>query len=236
MDFFNEIFHNLALLEFYFLNIIYILLYIDFILSIFFQHSNILTRASHHWCLASNIVLVTSDEVQMRPVGEVMTWRAGYTTDSGVVDWENGSFSHRMCMELFVYKILTKHTLKLFHVGKVCSRAYTRFAPSQWETVLLCNEVSYWLGVSLESALFWVCSSPALAMLIMATSCHHWQLDCLYNSLLLQDKHKSKLKTIKAPYGCPFVREPAGDGLDCLCKGPVMQNVCPWHDVIMDIL
>ena len=58
MDFFNYIFHNLALLEFYFLNIIYILLYIDFILSIFFQHSNILTRASHHWCLASNIVLV----------------------------------------------------------------------------------------------------------------------------------------------------------------------------------
>ena len=58
MDFFNDIFHNLALFEFYFLNIIYILLYIDFILSIFFQHSNILTRASHHWCLASNIVLV----------------------------------------------------------------------------------------------------------------------------------------------------------------------------------
>ena len=58
MDFFNDIFHNLALLEFYFLNIIYILLYIEFILSIFFQHSNILTRASHHWCLASNIVLV----------------------------------------------------------------------------------------------------------------------------------------------------------------------------------
>ena len=59
MDFFNDIFHNLALLEFYFLNIIYILLYIESILSIFFQHSNILTRASHHWCLASNIVLVS---------------------------------------------------------------------------------------------------------------------------------------------------------------------------------
>ena len=58
MDFFNGIFYNLALLEFYFLTIIYILLYIDFILSIFFQHSNMLTRASHHWCLASNIVLV----------------------------------------------------------------------------------------------------------------------------------------------------------------------------------
>ena len=60
MDFFNDIFHYLTLLAFYFLNIIYILLYIDFILSIFFQHSNILTRASHHWCVASNIVLVMS--------------------------------------------------------------------------------------------------------------------------------------------------------------------------------
>ena len=27
--------------------------------SIFFQHSNMLTRASHHWCIASNIVLVS---------------------------------------------------------------------------------------------------------------------------------------------------------------------------------
>ena len=65
MDFFNDIFHNLALLEFYFLNIIYILLYIDFILSIFFQHSNILTRASHHWCLASNIVLVGNEILRL---------------------------------------------------------------------------------------------------------------------------------------------------------------------------
>ena len=40
MDFFNDIFHNLAVLEFYFLNVIYIILYIDFILSIF---SNIQT-------------------------------------------------------------------------------------------------------------------------------------------------------------------------------------------------
>ena len=27
------------------------------------------------------------------------------------------------------------------------------FAPSQWETVLLCNDVSHWLGANLESAL-----------------------------------------------------------------------------------
>ena len=29
----------------------------------------------------------------------------------------------------------------------------TRFATSQWETALLCNGVSHWLGASLESAL-----------------------------------------------------------------------------------
>ena len=40
MDFLNDIFHNLAVPEFYFLNVIYIILYIDFILSIF---SNIQT-------------------------------------------------------------------------------------------------------------------------------------------------------------------------------------------------
>ena len=33
-------------------------------------------------------------------------------------------------------------------------RAYSRFAPSQWETALLCNDVSHWLGASLESALY----------------------------------------------------------------------------------
>ena len=32
-------------------------------------------------------------------------------------------------------------------------RADSRFAPSQWETALLCNDVSHWLGTSLESAL-----------------------------------------------------------------------------------
>ena len=32
-------------------------------------------------------------------------------------------------------------------------RTKSRFAPSQWETVLFCNDVSHWLGANLESAL-----------------------------------------------------------------------------------
>ena len=30
--------------------------------------------------------------------------------------------------------------------------AESRFAPSQWETTLLCNGVFHWLGTNLESA------------------------------------------------------------------------------------
>ena len=46
-------------------------------------------------------------------------------------------------------------TLLLFNIFKypIIIRAYSRFAPSQWETALLCNDVSHWLGANLESAL-----------------------------------------------------------------------------------
>ena len=37
-------------------------------------------------------------------------------------------------------------------------RADPRFAPSQWDTALLCNNISHWLGASLESALFYIFS------------------------------------------------------------------------------
>ena len=33
-------------------------------------------------------------------------------------------------------------------------RADSRFAPSQWEMALLCNDVSHWLGADLESAMY----------------------------------------------------------------------------------
>ena len=35
-----------------------------------------------------------------------------------------------------------------------CFRADSRFAPSQWETALLCIAVSHWLGANLSSALY----------------------------------------------------------------------------------
>ena len=41
----------------------------------------------------------------------------------------------------------------MFMKCSTISRADSRFAPSQWETALLCNDVSHWLGASLESVL-----------------------------------------------------------------------------------
>ena len=45
------------------------------------------------------------------------------------------------------------------------SMADSRLVPSQWETALLCNDVSHWLGASLESALLLpiLLSPPPLA-------------------------------------------------------------------------
>ena len=36
---------------------------------------------------------------------------------------------------------------------EMAHRADSRFAPSQWEMALLCNDISHWLGESLESSL-----------------------------------------------------------------------------------
>ena len=41
-------------------------------------------------------------------------------------------------------------------------RAYSRFAPSQWETSLQSNAISHWLGANLESALKTVCISDGI--------------------------------------------------------------------------
>ena len=44
------------------------------------------------------------------------------------------------------------------HVNSLTIRADFRFAPSQWETALLCNDVSDWLGASIKSALIMISS------------------------------------------------------------------------------
>ena len=102
MDFFNDIFHNLALLEFYFLNMIYILLYIDFyIVNIFpkFKHFNPSFDASHQISYLSSCWWRHSDAVRLSRSGSrkktgVCTFATGGGGDSDtcyqdyVVTWQ----------------------------------------------------------------------------------------------------------------------------------------------------
>ena len=48
--------------------------------------------------------------------------------------------------------VLGTSSIFIWIIEVVYFRADYRFAPSQWETALLCNDVSYWLGTNLESA------------------------------------------------------------------------------------
>ena len=47
---------------------------------------------------------------------------------------------------------MTKNANMFVYIPEHIHRAGYRFEPSQWETALLCNDVSHWLGANLESA------------------------------------------------------------------------------------
>ena len=65
----------------------------------------------------------------------------------------------------------------------------SRFAPSQWETVLLCNTVSHWLGASLESALA-LCKTAETSLLTQ------WSYCSLAQSHQYNQNNKSTAKTM----------------------------------------
>ena len=52
--------------------------------------------------------------------------------------------------------------LFLYTLRYIQCRADSRFVPSQWEMALLFNDVSHWLGTSLESAVQWLSNTGAI--------------------------------------------------------------------------
>ena len=66
--------------------------------------------------------------------------------------------NNKIWINTWMFKI-NKQNSSVNGAANMCSlyynicRADSRFAPSQWEMALLCNDVSHWLGTSLESAL-----------------------------------------------------------------------------------
>ena len=63
--------------------------------------------------------------------------------------WNNGASHRQSVMKDYAQVAYCLQYYAIHHIP----RADSRFAPSQWERVLLCNDVSHWLPASPESAL-----------------------------------------------------------------------------------
>ena len=70
--------------------------------------------------------------------------------------------------------------------GRSIRYADSRFAPSQWETALLCNDVSHWLGASSKSALADSRFAPSQwKAALLCNDVSHW-LDASLESALIR--------------------------------------------------
>ena len=88
-------------------------------------------------CLANNNLSRASPRSQM-----LWFFSVNYIYNSGVQPIGSNVLFRRISQ--YKHLLLTQY------------RADSRIAPSQWETALLCNDVSHWLGAWLESALQYV--------------------------------------------------------------------------------
>ena len=94
------------------------------------------------------------------------------------------------------------------------------FASSQWETVLLCNDVSHWLGASLKSALWKQCGEYLGQESKPGVSASHWTVTDLVPASLLV-------------YWT--MTDPVPAGLLCLQhrwtlhRSKYMSSTTPWH-------
>ena len=65
--------------------------------------------------------------------------------------------AERQWYDVFFFGVSTKKWRHSRQQKNSYVKADSRFAPSQWETALLCNDVSRWLGASIKSALYVLC-------------------------------------------------------------------------------
>ena len=87
-------------------------------------------------------------------------------------------------------------------IDKHIGRADSRFAPSRWETALLCNAISHWLGASLESALH-------LFPMVQSIISHHWFAEQATSHNLNQGWHSLLTGYLKLP---PPLKSMIGEG------------------------
>ena len=100
---------------------------------------------------------------------------------------------------------------------RFCIRAEYRFAPNQWETALLCNDVSHWPGTSLESALcihdeeivqglfkHLKCSQYLVTHFEFGRSTHHCEMESLIGSKNWKRTSNFSVKNVHANGPIPW--------------------------------
>ena len=113
-------------------------------------HDAFLTWGHYH----NNIVLFYHDSPITRSHFMDPTDRAikGFYCTLKKITCPNLLFS---CMKCLLVNATHEEIIDLYtQLLRVFHRADPRFAPSQWKTALLCNDVFHWLSANLESALF----------------------------------------------------------------------------------
>ena len=119
----------------------------------------------------------------------------------------------QMCAYIYIsiYAYISSFCGELvhWHKGNLINhiRADSRFAPSQWETKLLCNDVSHWLGASLESALILMQAYNTMTIVLNNDHRNQHQLDCLLNNVF----RLTKMKMSK----------------------PALLKLCEWHPLVI---
>ena len=79
-------------------------------------------------------------------------------------------------------------------------KADSMFAPSQWETALLCNDVPHWLGASLESALYFVSVRTMHVYVIYLIKCQ-----CVKHRVVFPRFSQHNVQLMSAPECVAFV-------------------------------
>ena len=102
--------------------------------------------------------------------------------------------------------VLRSGKFHLFWRLCICG-ADSRFAPSQWETALLCNDVSHWLDTNLESALymwvqpwrvtFWSASPLCIRPRSWPPLCHVFNMKHIFFKLLLLISNSNSIWQIR---------------------------------------
>ena len=152
-------------------------IFLDFVLQ--FPPKLMMTQFSVHWhkLLSPSLLdsickywLITSAVFKLLSLVKLTKIAALY-----IIGWFSEEyFSHRKVLLTSTVMCICVWFIYFKTVKLTAPRANSRFSLSQWETALLCNNISQWLGTSLESALAPINSLRSGDAYMRQKISHHW--------------------------------------------------------------